>query len=64
MTRHPVDHQAPSQGGRTEHFAEIERKGKEGDHPCAKALHRRPVDRAQADRRVGAYTRIERGQVN
>ena len=63
MSRHPVDHQNPSEGDRAKAFAEIERQqGAEGSHPAAKALHRRPAERAEADKRVEEYTRIEKGR--
>ena len=63
MSRHPVDHRSPPEGGRTEHYLDIERRaGGEGSHPAAKALHRRPAERAKADPRVGEYTRIEKGR--
>lgn len=63
MSRHPVDHQSPSDGTRTEQFLDIERQsGEEGSHPAAKALHRRPADRSKTDPRVEEYTRIEKGR--
>jgi len=63
MSRHPVDHQSPSEGGRAKAYAEIERqKGEEGSHPASKALHRRPVERDETDKRVEEYTRIEKGR--
>lgn len=63
MSRHPVDHQSPSEGGRARNYSEIERtKGEEGSHPSARALHRRPADRSESDPRVEEYTRIEKGR--
>ena len=63
MSRHPVDHRSPSDGGRTEHFAQVERQsGEEGSHPATKALHRRPAERSKTDPRVPEYTRIEKGR--
>ena len=63
MSRHPVDHRSPSDGARTEHFAQVERRsGEAGSHPAIRALHRRPVVRGAGDARVPAYARIERGR--
>ncbi|WP_102225829.1 hypothetical protein [Acidimangrovimonas sediminis] len=62
MSRHPVDHHEPSDGGRMKHFAEVERtSGAEGSHPSAKALTRRPEERDGKNRRAAHYARIERG---
>jgi len=62
MSRHVADRRAPSDGGRTEHFAEVERNhGKEGSHPATKAAHERPQTRSDAAR-LKEFTRIERGR--
>ncbi|MCR9150871.1 MAG: hypothetical protein NXH83_11900 [Rhodobacteraceae bacterium] len=63
MSRHPVDHRTPPEGGRTEHFAQVERQsGAAGSHPASRALHRRPAARGAGQSRVAAYARIERGR--
>ena len=62
MSRHVADRRAPSKGGRTEHFAEVERShGAEGSHPAAKAVHERAQTRSTGAR-LKEFTRIERGQ--
>lgn len=61
MSRHPLDHQAPSDGGRVKHFAKVERdQGAEGSHPASKTLSQRPAERDGRNRRAEEFTRIER----
>lgn len=48
---------------RLKRYTEIERtQGEEGSHPATAALHRRPVDRGEENRRAQHYARIERGR--
>ncbi|WP_211783344.1 hypothetical protein [Falsirhodobacter algicola] len=47
---------------RLKHYTEIDRKqAPEGSHPATAALHRRPVERDDENRRAREYARIERG---
>ena len=62
MSRHIADKRTPSDGGRVRHFTEIERRaGEEGSHPSTEAVHRRPSDPPQDNRRAAEFVRIERG---
>ncbi|WP_343080326.1 hypothetical protein [Ostreiculturibacter nitratireducens] len=62
MSRHPVDHRDPPEGGRVEHYVDIERKsGEEGSHPASKEVSKRPVDRSKS-RRTEEFVRIEKGR--
>ena len=61
MSRHLADRREPSDGGRTKHYAEVERShGGAGSHPATKAVHERAQTRSDAAR-LRAFTRIERG---
>lgn len=63
MSRHPVDHRAAPEGGRVEHYVEIERtSGDEGSHPASKEIAKRPVERPEKSRRTKEYVRIEKGR--
>lgn len=63
MSRHPVDHQTPSESGRTGPFLDIERQqGAAGSHPSVRALHRRPAERDALNPRLEEYARIEKGR--
>jgi len=61
MTRHLADHRAPSAGGRTQRFVQIERReAAAGPHPAVRAaLARRP---AAGTRRLAEFLRIARGR--
>ncbi len=62
MSRHILDKHAPSEGGRVRHFTNVERRsGEEGSHPATAAVHRRPTDPPQDNRRAAEFVRIERG---
>lgn len=63
MSRHITDNRTPSEGGRVRHFTDVARRtGEEGSHPSTAAVHRRPADPPEDNRRAAEFVRIERGQ--
>lgn len=63
MTKHVADHRAPSSGGRTKAFAEVERQnGPEGSSAAVQELMRRPHERGAENRRAQEFVRIDKGE--
>lgn len=60
MAKHIIDNTHQTGSGRVEHFTRQERE--QGLHPATQALHARPKERSDTDRRVAEFTRIERGK--
>lgn len=60
MAKHIIDNTHQTGPGRVEHFTRQERE--QGLHPAIEALHARPKERQETDRRVAEFTRIERGK--
>lgn len=63
MSRHPIDHRTPSDGGRVKQFVRLARElGGEGSHPAVQALTRRPAGRVAKNVKVAEYARIGHGR--
>lgn len=58
MTKHLADHREASNGGRVKHFLRLARDRSE---TVWRGLWQRPADRAEENRRLVEYVRIERG---
>lgn len=59
MTKHLADHRDASTGGRVKHFLRLARNRSEA---AWQRVWQRPVERAQENRRLVEYVRIERGR--
>ena len=59
MSKHLADHRAPSNGGRMKHFLRIARSRTDA---FWRGVWQRPVGRADGNRRLMEYVRIERGR--
>lgn len=61
MNRQPVDQSRDDANPRVREFIRQERQ--EGLHPAIQALHARPQDRAETNRKAVEYSRIARGRL-
>lgn len=59
MTKHLADHREASTGGRVKHFLRLARDRSEA---AWDQVRQRPLDRAEENRRLVEYVRIERGR--
>jgi hypothetical protein len=59
MTKHLADHREASTGGRVKHFLRLARDRSEA---AWDRVRQRPLDRAEENRRLVEYVRIERGR--
>lgn len=59
MSKHLADHREASNGGRMKHFLRLARDRSEA---AWERVWQRPLERANDNRRLVEYVRIERGQ--
>ncbi len=63
MSRHIADQRAVTDGGRVKNFLTLDRThGGEENHPAVQNLSRRAHSRADENRRMVEFMRIERGR--